>query len=101
MLKRRLKLPQQLNEMDALISKFLASQGFPDNQAYRGMAASFLQQAADGEDSFNVKSLAKRIRRQVANECLFYIMYPNKREEYEKAKAASEANSEAPQTVES
>ena len=91
MFSRRIKLPQTLDGLESAIKKFLVDNKLPVNQAYIGMTASFIQQSADGEDSFDPKALAKRIRRQVANEAAYYIIYPHKREEYEKARAESDA----------
>lgn len=95
MLLRRVKLPQSLEDMDKFVENFLSKNGFPVNQAYISMTASFIQQSGDGDDSVDTKVLAKRIRRQVANEAAYYLIYPKKRAEYEQAKKEQDESDKA------
>ncbi len=96
--RKRVPLPQTLDGMDSFIKSFLDDNSFPNNQAYIGMVAMFIQKSGDADDTINTVELAKRVRRQVANEAAFYVIYPEKRAEYEKAKKEAD-DAKAAQTA--
>lgn len=79
MLNRRLKLPQTQEAFDSLAENFLIAHGFDNTLEYKKLFAAFVQHAPEGEDSFCPKLMAKKIRKQKANEFAFYVMYPEKR----------------------
>lgn len=99
LLKRKVKLPQTLEGMDKFAIDVLTEYGFPTNQAYVSMLASFIQQSADEDDKVDTSLLARRIRRQVANEVAFYLIYPAKRAEYEAAKKEHDEKSKVDSTA--
>lgn len=79
MLFRRVKLPQTQEAFDKLTDDVLLSQGFDLTPEYRKLFAAFIQHAPEHDDTFDPKIIAKKIRKQKANELAFYVMYPEKR----------------------
>lgn len=87
LLQRRQKLAQTAKGIEDQAKAFLKKNGFPVDKDYLKLFGCFIQNADASKDSFDPNSLAKAIRKQIANELVFGLIFPEKAKELDDAKA--------------
>lgn len=79
LLSKKVILAQTQEDFDKQAEEFLASNGFPLDNNYKAMFGQYIQMSPPNEDTYSPKSLAKHIRKAVANELAYYLIKPEKR----------------------
>ncbi len=104
---KTIKLAQTKKEFDAQAAKFLKDHGFPVDSDFLRLYGGMVQSQPQHVDEFDPKIVAAMMRKSIANEFAYYLMYPKKWEERQAelkkaaddASAAKEASSEVVQKV--
>lgn len=85
------KLPLKQADFDAMADAFLVEHGFEVDAKHRALFGAFIQHSPEDSDSFAPLLLARRIRKQLANELAFYLIYPDKRPKPQAASGSEES----------
>lgn len=76
---RKTKLAQNQSDFDAQAKAFLTASNIEVTPDTLALFAAAIQQSDQGEDSFEPKSTAKRIRKAIATRLAYYLIHPDKR----------------------
>jgi hypothetical protein len=73
------KIPTTQEAFDSFADSFLTRNGFPLEDKFRKLFGAYIQHSSESDDTLDEELMARRIRKQLANECAFYLIYPERR----------------------
>lgn len=79
-LSKRVTFATSQEEFDQQATDFLLSYGFEDTAEYRKLFGALVQHSGEDDNTFDPNLMARRIRKQKANEYAFYVIYPEKKQ---------------------